>query len=350
MSTRKKKEQLPQKDAMEIKPSTKKNLERRQKYAYALTAKYRMQLANTVFVAETNPQDLRYVDLTLKKMYNVQAQIGAIPLSVLCGTVMGDGGLYRHAAFDPDTNQWVNKSYQQIKCKYPATTKVGFLFKHSTRQAEWFYWKSLGALGAFCPIDTSFAFLRPEGYQREAYVEPYEIYGKLLVQSIAYAQLIDIFDILYAKGRKCFERKWLNHMNNYFLMTLWLDDGSLMNKTQGTLCLNSTPLKELYVLRDYLQTVWGIKMHPTKVPSKATATNPDPHQLDFDRQVDLLNFLRIIAPIIPVKTMLYKVCFFHHDLDCRQRWTASLKAMVRLEWHEYIDYYYLGLNAILDPD
>ena len=44
--------------------------------------------------------------------------------------------------------------------------------------------------------------------------------------------------------------------------------------------------------------------------------------------------------IIPVKSMLYKVCLYPIKSSHLQRWTSELKTLVRQEWHAEIDQIY----------
>lgn len=61
------------------------------------------------------------------------------------------------------------------------------------------------------------------------------------------------------------------------------------------------------------------------------------YRLYISNQQSLLKFLRIIAPIIPVKDMMYKVMFVpKNNLDLLQRWASEICELVQPEFQMYL--------------
>lgn len=266
----------------------------------------------------SNPLEERGVKLDSKEM--AQIDMHPITMSVICGTLFGDSSLDKGGA----------------------TPRMQG--NHSSRQAEWFLWKVLVGLEGFV-LDTGIRFKLPDGKQPDAFDdEGYkiggELYGKFHYATSRVcprkAEIKKLFDII-ATPHKTYARFWLNHMNAYFLMTLWFDDGSLSSYGRvGELCLYAVPKEQLEVFANYLKSVWNVECIIEHRPSKATRTNPDPYGLRFNQE-QLMSLLLIIAPIVPVESMLYKVCFTPIDSSLRQRWATDLKAVVKEEWHATID-------------
>lgn len=269
----------------------------------------------------TYPISLERVKLEQKQI--AQIKLNPIIVSAVCGMVFGDASLVINACY-------VNARLQM---------------RHSTRQTEWFMWKSLCILKEFTE-DTSICFQKPDGFQRRTMAVGGETLGKWKVLTKVNPELTKLHSIICPQGKKTFQRFWLNHMNNYFLMVLWLDDGSLNGARQGVISLNSTPLDQAKVLVQYMLTVWDIKCEAKIVESKQTQTNKSPVAITISDLDNLEKLLRIIAPIVPVKSMLYKVCLYPEDSSRLQRWTSELKTLVRSEWHDDLDKYYAYLGAI----
>lgn len=257
--------------------------------------------------------------LNLSRSAMTKLDLNPSVLSILCGTLLGDGSLK------------FQKGYANAR----------FQYRHSTRQTDWFMWKTLGPLQEFMGRE-GIQFQSPDGYQRKTEPIAGECLGKLRVSSLALPKLTLLQPIIGKKNEIVIQRHWLNHMNAYFLMTLWLDDGSLVGRRQGLICLFSTPVKELHVLANYIKTVWQIDCKVDIIASK----NNMP-QLTINDEENLYKLMVIIAPLIPVKSMLYKVCFYPTDTVLLQRWTAEIKTLVRKEWHEEIDKQYFYYSVCL---
>jgi hypothetical protein len=266
----------------------------------------------------TFPQTLKNVNLTDKQM--AQLPFDPIVLSAICGSLFGDSSIA------------INKGYANARIQY----------RHSTRQSDWFMWKTFCIYKEFIN-DTSICWQKSDGFQKQVPVKEGEILGKWKVATKGDEKLTKLYNIICPKKTKELQRFWLNHMNNYFLMTLWLDDGSLVGQRQGILSCNNTPIDQAKILANYISKVWEVECKVVEVPSKATATLLQPVQIVINDLDNLEKFLRIIAPIVPVKSMLYKVCLYPIESSRLQRWTSELKTLVRAEWHADIDQIYTDL-------
>jgi hypothetical protein len=267
----------------------------------------------------TFPQTLKNVNLTDKQM--AQLPFDPIVLSAICGSLFGDSSIA------------INKGYANARIQY----------RHSTRQSDWFMWKTFCIYKEFIN-DTSICWQKSDGFQKQVPVKEGEILGKWKVATKGDEKLTKLYNIICPKKTKELQRFWLNHMNNYFLMTLWLDDGSLVGQRQGILSCNNTPIDQAKILANYISKVWEVECKVVEVPSKATATLLQPVQIVINDLDNLEKFLRIIAPIVPVKSMLYKVCLYPIESSRLQRWTSELKTLVRQDWHADIDQIYVDLK------
>ena len=265
------------------------------------------------------PKALNNVDLSTKRMQ--QLSLEPITLSVLCGTSCSDSSLK------------INKGYANAR----------FQLKHSTRQFTWFTWKCFVVLKDFTSQE-GVCFSYPDGYQKQTTSLPGEILGKLKIASKADPKLTQLHEIISVENKVKLQRFWLNHMNNYFLMTIWLDDGSLYNGRQGVICFNSFSEKEKQIFREYLLNVWSIKTH-LQDTGKIMKNGQANKRIAISDQDSLLKLLRLVAPVIPIREMLYKVCFVPDgNPSLLQRWKTELKALVRTEFKEYIEEYYSEIN------
>lgn len=273
----------------------------------------------------TRPTSLKDVKLAQKEM--AQLNLHPVVLSTLCGTTFGDSSLK------------VQKNYKNARLSY----------KHSTRQKDWFLWKTLCAFKEFTTED-GIQFQLPDGFQKEAIVADGECLGKLKMSTKVDTRLTKLRDIIAPNNNKTISRFWLNHMNDYFLMTLWLDDGGLTGGLgcQGVISTGSMPLAQVKLLADYLKTVWGISCDARELEAQPMVNGQLVTRLFIKDQENLQKFLRIIAPIIPVQSMLYKVCFFPDDVSLQERWASELKQLVRSEWHDALDqiFWYKTLKSL----
>lgn len=271
----------------------------------------------------TYPEKLGQVDLSNKQLSNIL--LDDITKSVLCGTILGD------------TNFSIPPNYANAR----------FIGRHSTRQFSWFTWKYFVVLKEFT-TKSAVIFSRPSGYQIKSPLQPgEEILGKLQITSKVDKKLTQLHQIICQDNKKKIQRFWLNHMNNYFLMTLWLDDGSISGGRQGSISLNSSRKEEQEVLRNYLLNVWGVQTR-LQDTGNLMQNGQISYRIDIHNQESLLKLLRVIAPVIPVKEMLYKVCFVPKgNPSLLQRWRTELKELVKPEFVEYIENYYSNIDNLL---
>jgi hypothetical protein len=308
------------------------------------------------------------VDLSRTQLSKLK--IAPINLSSICGTVFSDASILKNG------------------------TNYRLGIRQSTRQTDWFLWKALYVCKSyikssstnivypkslweqntpFCKkssaylqksvdstglainqiIVTNINVGKPDGFQQKSLLQSDEfLLGKWHLQTLNHPTLTNLHTILYKGRKKIIQRFWLNHMNNFFLMTLWLDDGSLVGHRHGSICWNNTPLDEANIFVQYLKTLWDIDCSAKYDPSRSTLTNPDFVVIKIKDIENLEKLCSIVAPIIPVKCMLYKVCLYHVSSSNRQRWTSTLKTLIRPDWHSEIDNIYTKLDAAsstLDP-
>ena len=252
------------------------------------------------------------IDLSRKQM--AQVPIPDLQKSVMVGTIVGD------------TSFGIQTGYRNPRMQN----------RHSTRQASWFFWKWFICLRDFNNGLSSVIFQDSDGFQVASPVLPGEILGKLKINSKATRVLHQLHDAICENNRKKIERKWLNHMNDYFLMTLWLDDGGLTNNRQGELALDLFSVEEQQIFVDYLKAVWDIECYvynTTEVMRNGLVR----HRIKIKDQENLLKLLRIVARIVPVKEMLYKIVFIpENNIDLLQRWASEVSQLVYPEFKDYI--------------
>ena len=258
----------------------------------------------------TKSPKLAGVALSNKLMANLP--LGEIEKSVICGTICSDSSFA------------INKGYKNARLQA----------RHSTRQYTWFMWKYRVILKEFTNI-SSVVFQTSDGFKQASSGE-----GKLKIATLAKAKLTELHQVICVNNRKTIQRSWLNHMNNYFLMTVWLDDGSLYNGYQGLICFNSIPKAEQEVFRDYLLSVWEIEtvLQDTGLIMSNGQIN---YRISISNQESLLKLLSLVAPVIPVREMLYKFCFVpKNNVSLLQRWRSELVGLVRPEFRADVETYY----------
>ena len=262
------------------------------------------------------PPKLAGVDISKKQM--AQVPFDDISKSVICGTIFADSSFR------------INKGYANAR----------FQARHSTRQYTWFTWKYLVILKEFTD-KTGVIYQESDGFQANSLLKPgEEILGKLKIASKADPKLTELHKVICVNNKKTVQRSWLNHMNNYFLMTVWLDDGSLYNGRQGLICFNSIPTPEQNIFREYLLNVWEIET-TLQNTGEVMSNGQINYRITIDNIDSLLNLLRLVAPVIPVREQLYKVCFVpKNNPSLLQRWKSELLGLVRPEFRQDIDNFY----------
>ncbi len=267
------------------------------------------------------PEKLKNVDLSHKQM--AQVSIPPVQKSVLCGTCLSDGSLR------------IPPRYKNARIQN----------RHSSRQASWFFWKWIVCLKQYVKSETSIQFQNSDGFQLKSQVKDGEVLGKLKIATVANSQLTELHSVICKTGKETVSRHWLNHMNDYFLMTIWLDDGSLYNRRQGQICFDSTPKEQQEIFIDYLKTVWEIDAYLFDTKKKMK-TGESRFRIAIKDQESLLRLLRIIAPIIPVKEMLYKIMFVPiNNSGLLQRWASEVTGLVMPEFRSFISEEYKQIIA-----
>lgn len=306
-------------------PTQNRSLEERRLLLFQLYEnwknKYSWMFENYKLPEPRKAPSMANIDLSRKKMS--QVPIPELQKSVMVGTILGD------------TSFGIQTGYRNPRMQN----------RHSTRQASWFFWKWFICLRDFNNGLSSVTFQDPDGFQVASPELPGEILGKLKINSKANRVLHQLHDVICENNRKKIERKWLNHMNDYFLLTLWLDDGSLTNNRQGEFALDLFSVEEQQIFVDYLKSVWDIEsyVYNTKEVMKNGLVR---HRIKIKDQENLLKLLRIVARIVPVKEMLYKILFIpENNIDLLQRWASEVSQLVYPEFKDYIVKKY---NEILD--
>jgi len=262
------------------------------------------------------PPNIQYLTKPSDKM--AQLNIEEPQRSILCGTIIADGSL-------------------RIKPKY---RNARIQNRHSTRQFTWFFWKWLVALERFVTGLSAISFQNPDGYQRRTKADTEEILGKLHLYTKAHPDLTKLHAILCINNKEFIDRSWLNHMSDYFLMCVWLDDGSLYHSYQGCICLDYSTKEEQQVFCDYLKDAWDIEAYVAN-SREVLSDGRERHRIFIANQSSLLKILRIVAPKVPVEEMIYKVLFVpRNNPELLQRWASEIKELVQPEFRAYVENFY----------
>lgn len=213
---------------------------------------------------------------------------------ILLGSLLGDGSLA------------INERYANAR----------FSVRHSVTQKEYFFWKK----NALQEIAGANCFWlqgdkKPDGWGSKKY----------RFQSKALPSLSELFYLTHGNGHATkveVRRAWLNRLTPLSLAVWWLDDGSLVSDSrQGVLCTDGFSLKEVEILRRYMQKVWGIK---TKI---GIVKQTGRYRLWIRSTEHLQKLLRIIIPHIYVREMLRKVLLVYKDTHLQQRWISEVATL-----------------------
>jgi len=259
---------------------------------------------------------LKDVDLSNKQMAKIS--LTDLQKSVLCGTCLSDASIR------------IQKHYKnaRVQCR------------HSSRQSSWFFWKWAVCLKQFINVESiQFQDSDADNYKKASPLQENEVLlGKLKIHTKALPVLTQVHSIICTNNREKIERVWLNHMTDYFLMTVWLDDGSLIGNRQGIICLDSSPLDQQKVFVDYLKAVWGIESYSYCMNTNTKMKNGEiRYRIVIKDQDNLIKMLRIVAPLIPVKEMLYKILFVPvNNSDLLQRWASEVSQLVLPEFQDFV--------------
>lgn len=219
---------------------------------------------------------------------------------VLLGSLLGDGSIN------------IQKNYANAR----------FQMRHSVKQEGWFNWK-VSILSSLA-TDNAVHKQVPNGFQ----INSKNPAGKLHFQTKALPVLTEIFKVVQKGGKKYIKRSWLNHLNAEALMVWWLDDGSLVkNCKNGIFSTHGFSEKEVKILSQYLKRVWGIHTTLSRTKTKEFIV------LRLNT-TNLVKFLRIIMPYVPVESMLYKLCIGYVDREHQQRWISEMKQAFKYKKRE----------------
>jgi hypothetical protein len=249
------------------------------------------------------------VNINLKRKRLSNLSFSRQCLDVLLGSNLGDGSLT------------IPKKYVNAR----------FSFRHSVKQSEWFYWKveQLKEIGGIVQLQ------KPDGFS---------VVSKLHFQSHTNIDLTVIHSITRKNNKLIVTRSYLNHLSKKSLMIWWLDDGSLIkNGTQGCICCDSMSLKEQKIIVRYFRMTYEINavIHKICKPNRSFC-----HRIYFYGD-NLEKLLKIIIPLIPIKSMLYKALLRYKDLCIQQRWISEMKSLTLFP--EEIEKLYQKENDIVQP-
>lgn len=215
-------------------------------------------------------------------------------IEITLGSLLGDGSIA------------INKGYKNAR----------FSFRHSIKQKDYFFWK-VGKLKSMSSDNNVWE-------QTDANSLSNGWGGsKLRFQSLTMDELTKIHSLTTKNGKKIVKRKWLNQMTPLSLLIWWLDDGSIIsNHRKGVFCTDSFSYKEVKILCNYMQVVWGIK---TKV-APINRENKSYYRLWLYSTDELKKFLRIILPYLEpeLESMLYKFLIIYNDSQLQQRWISEI--------------------------
>jgi hypothetical protein len=230
---------------------------------------------------------------------------------ILIGMLIGDGSVKKH------------KNYVNAR----------FSFKHSIKQKEYFFWKVL----KLKEISSKKCFW-PQ--QNNSLINSKQVSSNTIrYQSRAIPFITTLYELTHKrshKGRIRIWRKWLNELNQESIAIWWLDDGSIVaNTRQGVFCTDSFELRDVKLLKAYLKTVWNIstQIHPVRSKGhiRRTKEGTECYRLWIRSREDLKRFIRLIAPHVPVKSMLYKCLLIYKDPQLQQRWISEMVTLSRFD-------------------
>nr|YP_009130581.1 putative LAGLIDADG homing endonuclease [Tydemania expeditionis]CEO91111.1 putative LAGLIDADG homing endonuclease [Tydemania expeditionis] len=227
----------------------------------------------------------------LKNKQLAQISLSKSCKAIILGSLLGDGSL---------------KLYKPYK-------NARFWIRHSWIQKEYWEWK----IAQLDEIRTyrSHLIQFPSGFSQNK---------KLLFQSGALKELTQIYKLTYKQNILQIKRTWLNHMTPLSLAIWWLDDGSIIGHGQkGVFCTDSFSKKQLNILKRYLLIVWKIKV---SIGQLNRIYKGQPRQIFrlYLNNTDLKQFFRIIMPLTPIPSMIYKYCILYKDTELQQRWISEM--------------------------
>lgn len=285
------------------------------------------------FTLTLGTQSRLKINDTMKELANAKTTSSTIlsrsETSFIIGTVLGDSSL-----------QYSNKLSlnPRLSCS------------HSSRQSEWGFWKAQilwQILMGTSDRAATISYQSPKNSYQEKAIPAYpdERLCRMKIQTPSSPCLKTIHNLMYKDNRKAILRRYLNYTDSIFLMSLWLDDGSLNGGNLGMFSLVMFSAQELDIFCEWIKIAWNLNMKRTPETKTNTGETIYPRGVLFTDQDESQNFLRLVAPLIPVKTMIYKVCWFsQNNPEATERWKTELKSLVRFKWHDVIDSYYKTID------
>ena len=218
---------------------------------------------------------IKIVELGSKYKMNTEKlkELDQISLSIPCKSVLL-GGFLGHGSLRIDSG------YKNAR----------FVFKHSSINKEYFYWKLL--------------FLEEIAARTNKAVEKptWGPHSKLRFQSKACKDLTIMHKVICRNNNIVVKRKWLNHMTSLSLAIWWMDRGSLIrNKTQGVICTQKMTYADALIVQQYLAAVWRINV-------TVTTDKRDRPRIYFNKS-SLFTLFETIREFVPP--------FMEHKLDLR---------------------------------
>jgi len=272
-------------------------------YSRKIKRKNGMFSANSVLkLVDKNP-NFSFLSRKRFSQINLDSQVKM----VLLGSLLGDGSIN------------IQKNYANAR----------FQMRHSVKQESWFNWKVsiLGCLGT----DKAVHKQAPDGFQKNSKNPAGKLHKVLVFQTKEKPILSEIFKVVQKGGKKYIKRSWLNHLDAEALMVWWLDDGSLVkNCKNGIFCTQGFSKTEVKILSQYLKKVWRIN---TTLCFKSSVSKIKKPVLRLNT-TNLVKFLRIIMPYVPVESMLYKLCIGYVDHEHQQRWISEIKKAFKYKKRE----------------
>ena len=228
----------------------------------------------------------RAPSLQMKALANLS--LSHTEFSVIMGGLLGDGSLKLYAGYK-------NARYS---------------FRHSTRQANYFYSKC-SLLSTISSANCIF----------EQPADGFSKLPKLRYQSKALEPLTSIWAQTHKKNQLVIRRRWLNHLTPLSLAIWWFDDGSIVGGgRQGCLCTDGFTEGECNILARYLLVVWGVRARVGPV-RRSRGTVYFRLWLSTNQ---LKSFLDIILPHLTHAEMVYK-CIIHYKSNAlQQRWISHI--------------------------
>jgi hypothetical protein len=198
-----------------------------------------------------------------------------------------------------------------------------FSFSHLSKQRNYFEWKVKKCIDI---SDSKAAYRQRDDFSKDL---------KLTYQSNAMPALTDIYRLTHDKGHFRIRRKWLNRMSGLSLAIWWLDDGSIIaNHRKGVFRTDGFDENSVKLIARYLQVKWGIRTQVVSIHHVLNGKRYDQYRVWIRSTEELKKLLRIIAPYVEVKDMLYKVLVLYKDPELQQRWISELASLTSFSAEE----------------